>query len=120
MMNGTNIGPLLYLKEPLQKDCGRITSCLAMMSKILGWNKEEFFYTLSKRIIYGVRPELLGLVEIKNIGKIRAELLYSNGFRTKSDIINNIQKASKVLNLKEDFLLDSCHQTQKTQQDTQS
>jgi helicase len=120
MMNGTNIGPLLYLKEPLQKDCGRITSCLAMMSKILGWNKDEYFYTLSKRIIYGVRPELLGLVEIKNIGKIRAELLYSNGFRTKTDIVNNIQKASKVLNLKEDFLLDSCHQTQKTQQDIQS
>lgn len=120
LMHGNNLGPLAYLKEPLQNDIGRITSCLAMMSKICGWNNSDFFYNLSKRLIYGVRVELLGLVEIKNIGKIRAEKLYSSGFKNKQDVMNNLEKASKIAGLTSDVLKASCLLDQKSQQDIQS
>ncbi len=120
LMNGTNLGPLLYLREPLINDSGRIMSCLSMMSKICGWNNPEFFHVLQKRIMYGVRKELIGLVEIKNIGRVRAELLYSNGFKNRQDVLNNLERASKILSLSVDFLKSSCCQDQKTQQDIQS
>jgi replicative superfamily II helicase len=90
------------------------------MSKICGWNNSDFFYNLSKRLIYGVRVELLGLVEIKNIGQIRAEKLYSSGFKNKQDVMNNLEKASKAVGLTVDVLRASCLLDQKSQQDIQS
>jgi helicase len=41
---------------------------------------------LRKRIIYGIREELIDLVKIKGIGRIRARKLYNNNIKTLEDL----------------------------------
>ena len=41
---------------------------------------------LRKRIIYGIREELIDLVKIKGIGRIRARKLYNNEIKTLEDL----------------------------------
>ena len=120
MMNGYSLGPLSYLRDKIIKDLGRLSSCLSLLSKISGWGKDEFFRTLSKRIMYGVKPELFGLIEIRGIGKVRAEKLYNAGLKNKEDIIKNIDKASAICGINASVLIESCYLIQKNHQDTQS
>lgn len=120
LMTGKNLGPLFYLREPLQKDIGRICSCLSMMSKINGWDKSQFFNLINKRILYGVKPELIPLVEIHGIGKVRAEKLYEAGFRNKLEIENSLERASKILGLSVESFKQVCQLGQKNPMDIQS
>ncbi len=50
-------------------------------------NKELSFFleNLRKRMRYGVKEELLELTSLKNVGRIRARILFENGFRHLSD-----------------------------------
>ncbi len=41
---------------------------------------------LRRRIIYGIRKELVDLVKIKGIGRIRARILYKNGVKNLEDL----------------------------------
>jgi helicase len=41
---------------------------------------------LRKRIIYGIREDLLDLVKVKGIGRIRARVLYKNGIKTLDEL----------------------------------
>ena len=41
---------------------------------------------LRRRIIYGIREELVDLVKIKGIGRIRARILYKNGVKNLEDL----------------------------------
>ncbi|MHA1505741.1 MAG: DEAD/DEAH box helicase [Candidatus Asgardarchaeia archaeon] len=41
---------------------------------------------LKMRVKYGVREELLDLVKIENVGRVRARILYQNGFKTIDDV----------------------------------
>ncbi len=52
---------------------------------------------LRKRIIYGIREDLLDLVKIKGIGRIRARVLYKHGIRTLDDLTNiSMNKLSEI------------------------
>lgn len=51
---------------------------------------------LRRRLRYGIKEELLPLVKIKNIGRVRARKLYDNGYKTVRDI-----KKAPLSNLKE-------------------
>ncbi len=55
------------------------------------------FPNLETRIRYGVKGELLELVSIKNIGRVRARKLYNSGIKTKSDLLANPQKVAKLI-----------------------
>jgi helicase len=46
----------------------------------------KIYLTLSERIKHGVREELLPLVWIPGVGRVRARALYSAGFRKPEDI----------------------------------
>jgi helicase len=96
------------LYKTLQNDLQRLTEVLRVadnMSK--RWGKNEFFKVLSKRSIYGVSSKLISLIEIKGIGKIRAEKLYNNGFKNKNDIMSNIEAASSLVGISKDNLIKS-------------
>jgi helicase len=41
---------------------------------------------LEERIKYGVKKELLELIQLEGVGRVRARLLYSNGFKTINDL----------------------------------
>ena len=64
---------LLYCLRELAKQCQR--------ADIL-----EELDTLRKRIIYGIKEELIDLVKIKGIGRIRARKLYKNGIKDLEDL----------------------------------
>lgn len=54
--------------------------------------------SLRTRVKYGVKEELLDLVEIKGIGRIRARKLYQEGIKSKEMInINNLTLIKKIL-----------------------
>lgn len=61
--------------------------CLRELAKQAG--KAELLEELDilrKRIIYGIREELIDLVKIKGIGRIRARKLYNHGIKTLDDL----------------------------------
>ena len=59
-------------------------------SRIAEYLQDESMYVrlrmLNDRIRHGVKPELLGLVSIKGVGRVIARGLYSAGFRTARDV----------------------------------
>jgi len=46
----------------------------------------QFLKNLRRRVIYGIREELLDLVSLKGIGRVRARNLFRHGYRTPAEI----------------------------------
>jgi helicase len=71
------------------------------ISRIFPFEKEtkKLLKKLRKRVLYGVKEELLPLVKLKGIGRKRARILFEAGFRTLQKIkkakIENLAKALK-------------------------
>ncbi len=55
---------------------------------------------LRKRIVYGIREELLELVRIKGIGRVRARVLYKHGIKNLDDLakipVNKLAEIDKI------------------------
>jgi len=55
---------------------------------------------LRRRIVYGIREELLDLVKVKGIGRIRARMLYKHGIKTLDDLakipVNKLAEIDKI------------------------
>jgi helicase len=91
--------------KTLQNDFPRTTAILqAIDSWSKKWNKSDFLRTFAKRIQHGCPAKLLDLIDIKGVGRVKAEKLYDAGFKSKSDIKNNITAASKVAGINQDSL----------------
>lgn len=85
------------IAKTIQQDFPRTAAILqAIDSWGKKWDRKDFFSTLEKRMKHGVPARLVDLVEIKNIGKIRAEKLYNAGFKTKADILQKPEAAAKA------------------------
>ena len=96
-------GPFVSMTRGIQLDFDRTASVLnALDTMAAKWNKKDFFKTLALRIAYGVRPELVDLCRIPNIGRVRAEKLHSAGFRKPSDLLLRPDQVKKILNMKDD------------------
>ncbi|MGI0076964.1 MAG: helix-hairpin-helix domain-containing protein, partial [Nitrosopumilaceae archaeon] len=64
-----------------------LTYCLRELAKQVDCaDLLEELDILRKRIIYGIREELIDLVKIKGIGRIRARKLYNNEIKTLEDL----------------------------------
>ncbi|MCS7119093.1 MAG: DEAD/DEAH box helicase [Archaeoglobaceae archaeon] len=55
------------------------------------------FQNIETRIRYGVKEELLELVSIRNIGRVRARRLFNAGIKKKEEIVANAAKVIKLL-----------------------
>ena len=54
--------------------------------------------TLRTRVKYGIKEELIDLVELKGIGRIRARRLYNEGIKNRNMVnIDNLPSIKKVL-----------------------
>ena len=49
------------------------------------------------RMRYGIKEELLDLVRLEQIGRVRARMLFTNGIKTVQDIRDNKDKVTKLL-----------------------
>ncbi|MCW1294205.1 MAG: DEAD/DEAH box helicase [Candidatus Parvarchaeota archaeon] len=60
--------------------------------------RTSYFMKLERRIIEGVKEELLPLISLPNIGRVRARKLYSNGFKTLMSIKEaRLEDLSRIL-----------------------
>ena len=55
---------------------------------------------LSKRVKYGVKEELLLLVELKGVGRVRARKLFNAGIKKPSEVKNNLVKVEALFGKK--------------------
>jgi helicase len=56
-----------------------------------------FFYNLRARLKYGVHRELLDIVSLRGIGRIRGRMLYANGLKSQSDLYHaTVDKIARV------------------------
>ncbi len=64
-----------------------ISSGIARISKFIDYRElEPLFRNLETRLKYGIRPELIPLIVIPGIGRVRARRLYNAGFKTITDL----------------------------------
>ncbi|MDE1845396.1 MAG: DEAD/DEAH box helicase [Thaumarchaeota archaeon] len=56
--------------------------------------------SLRSRVVYGIKEELVDLVKIKGIGRVRARILFKNGIKTTEDLttisVENLAKMDKI------------------------
>lgn len=71
------------------------------LSKVIGEERHLIpVKKLANRIKYGVKEELLTLVELKGVGRVRARKLFTAGIKNPSQIKNNIEKIEIILGKK--------------------
>jgi replicative superfamily II helicase len=109
VLRGANNPTFAGFMRNVQWDFPRTLEVLnAIDSMSAKWGKKEYLRTLSLRIRYGVRAELIDLCEIPSIGKVRSEKLYAAKIRTKADVIANPSKVQEVLKLNQDKIKEIC------------
>ncbi|HJW19205.1 MAG TPA: DEAD/DEAH box helicase [Candidatus Nitrosotalea sp.] len=53
--------------------------------------------SLRSRMTYGIKEELVDLVQVKGIGRIRARVLFKNGIKTREDLTSiSVEKLAKI------------------------
>ena len=78
-----------------------LTYCLREISKhVERVDLLEELTDLQTRIIYGIRKELLDLVKVKGIGRIRSRILYKHGIKNLDDLakipVNKLAEIDKI------------------------
>ncbi|MGQ4890899.1 MAG: DEAD/DEAH box helicase [Candidatus Njordarchaeia archaeon] len=73
------------------RTCERLLYSARELSKVVKASKKitKYLDKLRKRVQHGVREELLVLTEIPSVGRVRAKILYNNGF-------TDLEKIAKV------------------------
>jgi len=76
-----------------------IIHCVLELCKFTGKNIQLFkkFKDLRTRLKYGVSEELVSLVELKNIGRVRARTLYARGMKSPNDIKKDPEKFISII-----------------------
>jgi len=53
--------------------------------------------SLRSRVVYGIKDELVDLVQVKGIGRVRARILFKNGIKTTEDLTKiSVEKLAKM------------------------
>ena len=53
--------------------------------------------SLRSRVTYGIKGELVDLVQVKGIGRVRARVLFKNGIKTREDLTSiSVEKLAKI------------------------
>ncbi|MGI0094524.1 MAG: helix-hairpin-helix domain-containing protein, partial [Nitrosotalea sp.] len=49
------------------------------------------------RVTYGIKKELVDLVQVKGIGRVRARVLFKNGIKSREDLTSiSVEKLAKI------------------------
>lgn len=78
-----------------------LTNCLREISKhVERADLLDELENLRRRIIYGIKEELLDLVKVKGIGRVRARVLYKHGIKSLDDLskipVNKLAEIDKI------------------------
>jgi len=110
LMNDVNAGSITSTARLMQMDFPRLKQVLVALDTMSSkWNKTSWFNDLQSRITYGVKSELVPLVGLPNIGKVRAEKLWEKGIRTMEDVATKKHLVKQALNMKDDKIDEICN-----------
>ena len=117
LLNGVNSEIINASARTYQFDFPRLGQVLSALDTMSGkWNKKLWIKDLTTRIAYGVRKELIPLVSLESVGKVRAERLYEMGIKTPQDVVLNKARLSSILNTSQervDKIIESVKHDQK-------
>ena len=83
--------------QMLLADMDRFGLALVKINRLLNFTTTENVVNIIKRLQYGIPPELIPLVSIKNIGRTRAKLLYEAGIKSVRDLFKHKDKLPEIL-----------------------
>lgn len=113
LLHGRNEPKYFGVMKTLQQDMPRIVAILQAIDNFSKkWNRKNFLTTLGKRIQHGVPAAYVNLIGIKGVGKVKAEKLFEQGFKNKSDILKNIDAASKIAGIKPESFIQNIKDSQ--------
>lgn len=100
LMSGTNTGVMAGFSRQLQFDYPRLLTVLEAIDGMAGkWNKIKWFNDFDVRMKYGVKSELVPFCRLPDIGKVRAERMWTEGIRTYQDIVKNPVRLQSAVGL---------------------
>jgi helicase len=103
LLNGLPNPVFASMSRTLQFDFPRLNQVLQAIDGFTGkWNKTKWFRELQLRVNYGVKGDLVHLVQLPGIGQVRANKLYKAGIKTINDVVNNPAAVRKITGLKKD------------------
>lgn len=109
LINGRTTKATASLMRNLKFEYNRLSQVLFSLDTMTGkWNKHGFFRTLQDRVAHGVQSELVDLVQLPGISKVRAKKLYENGIKTLEDVAENPEKVKKALGMKAGKIQEIC------------
>jgi hypothetical protein len=103
LLNGHNSLTCGSLQKNLKFDFNRTVQVLQSLDAFAGkWKRYTWWKNLEGRIANGVAPHLLDLCKIPNVGKVKANKLYTAGIKDVKELLLNEEKSRKVLNMKQE------------------
>lgn len=114
MLNGVEDPVFSSLQSGLRLDSERTMEVLTAIDTMgAKWQEGDFFKTMKLRMTYGVKPELIPLVQIPNIGRVRADKLYKAGIKSVDDFVTaDKTELKKLLNLKLEKVMETISEAQ--------
>lgn len=73
---------------------------LTRISNFVKHPQKTLFSDMEKRIKFGVKRELVDLVDLKGVGRVRARKLYNAGIKSKSDIVKSSNQLPSIIGQK--------------------
>jgi helicase len=105
LLNGWDNPVFSSVIRGLRYDADRLVQVLKALDGMSAkWEKQEYLNVLGKRLQYGMEWNLLDLVSISQIGKVRAEKLWKANIRTASDLIKKPKLTKSVLKCSDKML----------------
>lgn len=74
-----------------------LAHALTELARLLHADAHGLASVIEKRMQYGVRQELLPLVRLKGIGRVRARRLYDAGYRTPDALAHNPEEVARII-----------------------
>lgn len=106
-LTGANAGVVAATVRNLQWDFPRLIQVLHGIDQMgCKWQEKDFLNELQSRVSYGVPTHLVKLVKLPDIGRVRAERLWSLGFKSMQDIVDRPDVVRTALNMKAEKVLD--------------
>jgi replicative superfamily II helicase len=103
LMNGRSNAAFNGQMRGLQFDFPRVAQVIQAIDQMGSkWGRAEWLRQLKMRVQYGVKPELVFLCQLPNIGAVRAQRLWDNKIRTLAEVATNPAKVKKLTNLGQD------------------
>jgi helicase len=65
---------------------GWMLYCMRELGRLIGFSKTREIKNLEVRVKHGIKEELLELVSLRGVGRVRARMLYRRGFKKLKDI----------------------------------